>query len=41
VNLGAYRLATQNNFNIESYYTLMVDNIDEVTDKHMEALEEN
>jgi hypothetical protein len=41
VNLGAYRLAKQNNFNIESYYTLMMDNIDEVTDKHMEALEEN
>jgi Mg2+ and Co2+ transporter CorA len=40
VNLGAYRLAKQNNLNVESYYTLMMDNIDEVTDKHMEALEE-
>jgi hypothetical protein len=40
VNLGAYRLAKQNNLNVESYYALMMDNIDEVTDKRMEALEE-
>jgi hypothetical protein len=40
VNLGAYRLAKQNNLNVESYYTLMIDNINEVTDKHMEALGE-
>jgi hypothetical protein len=40
VNLGAYRLAKQNNLSIESYYALMMDNIDEVTDKRMEALEE-
>jgi hypothetical protein len=39
VNLGAYRLAKQNNFDVESYYALMMDNIDEATDKHMEALE--
>jgi hypothetical protein len=39
VNLGAYRLAKQNNLNVESYYALMMDNIDEVTDKRMEALE--
>jgi Mg2+ and Co2+ transporter CorA len=40
MNLGAYRLAKQNNLNVESYYALMMDNIDEVTDKRMEALEE-
>jgi hypothetical protein len=40
VNLGAYRLAKQNNLSVESYYNLMMDNIDEVTDKRMEALEE-
>jgi hypothetical protein len=40
VNLGAYRLVKQNNLDVESYYALMMDNIDEVTDKHMEALEE-
>jgi hypothetical protein len=40
VNLGAYRLAKQNNLNVESYYALMMDNIDEVTHKRTEALEE-
>jgi hypothetical protein len=40
VNLGAYRLAKQNNLGVESYYDLMMDNIDEVTDKRMETLEE-
>jgi hypothetical protein len=40
VNLGAYRLANQNNLSVESYYALMMDNIDEVTDKCIEALEE-
>jgi hypothetical protein len=40
VNLGAYRLAKQNNLSVESYYALMMHNIDEVTDKRMEALEE-
>jgi hypothetical protein len=39
VNLGAYSLAKQNNLSVESYYALMMDNIDEVTDKRMEALE--
>jgi hypothetical protein len=34
VNLGAYRLAKQNNLDVES-----MDNIDEMTDKRMEALE--
>jgi hypothetical protein len=34
VNLGAYRLAKQNNLDVESYYALMMDNIDEVTNKH-------
>jgi hypothetical protein len=40
VNLGAYSHAKQNNLSVESYYALMMDNIDEVTDKRMEALEE-
>jgi hypothetical protein len=40
VNLDAYRLAKQNNLNVESYYALMMDNIDDVTGKRMEALEE-
>jgi hypothetical protein len=40
VNLGAYRLAKQNNLNVGSYYALMMDNIDEVTNKRMEALGE-
>jgi hypothetical protein len=40
VNLGAYKLAKKNNLDVETYYALMMDNIDEVTDKRMEALEE-
>jgi hypothetical protein len=39
VNLGAYRLAKQNDLNVDTYYTLMMDNIDEVTDKRLEASE--
>jgi hypothetical protein len=39
VNLGAYRLAKQNDLNVDTYYALMMDNIDEVTDKCLEALE--
>jgi hypothetical protein len=37
VNLGAYRLAKENDLNIDTYYALMMDNIDEVTDKRLEA----
>jgi hypothetical protein len=33
MNLGAYRLAKQNDLNFDTYYALMMDNIDEVTDK--------
>jgi hypothetical protein len=40
VNLGSYRLAKQNNLDVEAYYALMMDNIDEVTDKRLEVLEE-
>jgi hypothetical protein len=40
MNLGAYRLAKQNDLNIDTYYALMMDNIDEVTEKRLEALEE-
>jgi hypothetical protein len=39
VNLGAYRLAKQNDLNVDTYHDLMMDNIDEVTDKRLEALE--
>jgi hypothetical protein len=39
VNVGAYRLAKQNDLNIDAYHALMMDNIDEVTDKRLEALE--
>jgi hypothetical protein len=38
MNLGAYRLAKQNDLSIDTYYALMMDNIDEVTDKRLEAL---
>jgi hypothetical protein len=39
VNLGAYRIANQNDLNVDTYHALMMDNIDEVTDKRLEALE--
>jgi hypothetical protein len=39
VNLGAHRLARQNDLDVDTYYALMMDNIDEVTDKRLEALE--
>jgi dihydroneopterin aldolase len=39
VNLGAYRLAKQNNLDDVTYYTLMMDSIGEVADKLLEALE--
>ena len=40
VNLAAFRLAKQNDLGVNSYYALMMDNIDEVTDKRLEALAE-
>nr|XP_034593194.1 protein NYNRIN-like [Setaria viridis] len=40
VNLGTYRLAKQNDLDFDTYHALMVDNIDEVTDKRLEALKE-
>jgi hypothetical protein len=39
VNLYAYRLAKQNDLNVGTYNVLMMDNIDEVTEKRLEALE--
>jgi hypothetical protein len=39
VNLGAYRLAKKSDLCIDTYYALMMDIIDEVTDKRLEALE--
>jgi hypothetical protein len=38
VNLGAYRLAKQNDLSVDTYHALIMDNIDEVTDKRLEAL---
>ena len=40
VNLDAYRLAKQNDLTVVDYYELMMDNIDEVSDKRMQALKE-
>ena len=40
VNLDAYRLAKQNELSIIDYHDLMMDNIDEVTDKRLKALKE-
>ena len=40
VNLDAYRLAKQNDLSAVDYLDLMMDNIDEVTDKRLKALKE-
>ena len=40
VNLDAYRLAKENDLSAVDYYNSMMDNIDEVTDKRIEALKE-
>ena len=40
VNLGAFRLARQNNLSAVDYHDVMMDNIDEVTDKRLKALKE-
>ena len=40
VNLDAYRLAKQNDLFAVDYYDLMMDNIDEVSDKRLQALKE-
>ena len=40
VNLNAYRLAKQNDISAVDYYDLMMDNIDEVSDKRMQVLKE-
>jgi hypothetical protein len=39
VNLGAYRRAKKNDLIVDTYHALMMDNIDELTDKRLEALE--
>jgi hypothetical protein len=38
--MAAYRLAKENELTIVDYYNLMMDNIDEVTDKRLQALRE-
>ena len=38
VNLDAYRLAKQNDISVIDYHNLMMDNIDEVSDKRLQAL---
>ena len=40
VNMNAYRLAKQNDLTVVDYYDLMMDNIDEVSDKRLQALKE-
>ena len=40
VNLDAYRLAKQNYLSTVDYYDLMMDNIDDVSDRRMQALKE-
>jgi hypothetical protein len=40
VNLGAYRLAKQNDLDTVVYHNLMMDNIDEITDKRMRVLKD-
>ena len=40
VNLDAYRLAKQNDLSVVDYHDLMIDNIDEVSDKQLQALRE-
>ena len=40
VNLDAYRLAKQNDLSVVDYHDLMMDKIDEVTDKHLRSLKE-
>jgi hypothetical protein len=40
VNLEAYRLAKQNDLFAVDYNDLMIDDIDEVTDKRLKALKE-
>jgi hypothetical protein len=40
VNLAAYRLAKQNELSTVDYHDSMMDNIDEVTNKRLQALKE-
>ena len=40
INLDAYRLAKQNDLTAVDYYDLMMNNIDEVSDKRLQALKE-
>ena len=40
VNLDAYRLAKQNDLSAVDYHDMMMDNIDEITDKRLKALKE-
>lgn len=40
VNLDAYRLAKQNDLSIIMHHNMMMDNIDDVTNKRMQALKD-
>jgi hypothetical protein len=40
VNLAAYRLAKQNELSTIDYHDAMMDNINEVTNKRLQALKE-
>jgi hypothetical protein len=39
--LDAYRLAKQNNLLVGMYHDLMIDNVDELTNKRIKALKSN
>ena len=40
VNLDAYRLARQNGLSAEMYHDMMMNSVDKVTDKRIQALKE-
>jgi hypothetical protein len=40
VNLASFRLAKQNELSVVDYHDVMIDNIDDVTNKRLEALKE-
>ena len=41
VNLDAYRLAKQNGLSAVDYHDMMMDNIDEITDKRLKEIEKD
>jgi hypothetical protein len=41
VNLAGFKLAKKNDLSIVDYHDIMIDNIDDITNKRLEALKEN